>query len=388
MGLKVITREGTDFLYLRGSVRGISVFESTKTTDTKAAKEICAKREAELLDQSVFGRKATVTFEVAVESYLKSGGSKRFLGKFNPVTGKWSKGLVTHFGKKLIHTITQDDLDGAGNKLYPGTSHVTRNRQCHTPFVAIWNHAHRNQWCDARQWARPRKPKGTNVKFLNQTRRAGSFPVSYEHAAEFVKAMSPAPAMLMTTFFYTGMRPIELFTLESKQVNIKGRWITLPNSKTGEARGVPMHEALVPMFTGLVKRGGFLFRTSRGVPYEPKDEEGEGGGQMKTAINGARKRSGIRDIAPYTGRHSVSTQLVINGVHPHIKDQILGHAADDMSRHYTSVPQAPLIEAINTLPVIRGWTDAPWMLEPLAWAHKLAEGTGKRTDLGKKRKAL
>jgi AraC-like DNA-binding protein len=36
---------------------------------------------------------------------------------------------------------------------------------------------------------------------------------------------------------------------------------------------------------------------------------------MKTAINGARKRSGIRDIAPYTGRRTVSIQLVINGIH-------------------------------------------------------------------------
>ena len=57
-------------------------------------------------------------------------------------------------------------------------------------------------------------------------------------------------------------------------------------------------------------------------------------------------------MAPYTARHTVSTQLVVEGVHPHKKDQILGHAADDMSRHYTQVPQAPLIEAINKLPTI------------------------------------
>jgi integrase/recombinase XerD len=52
-----------------------------------------------------------------------------------------------------------------------------------------------------------------------------------------------------------------------------------------------------------------------------------------------------------------------------------------MSRHYTHVPQAPLIGAINTLPVIEAWANAPWMKDPLAWAGKLAEGTGKRNDL-------
>ena len=74
----------------------------------------------------------------------------------------------------------------------------------------------------------------------------------------------------------------------------------------------------------------------------------------------------------YTARHTVSTQLVVEGVHPHKKDQILGHAADDMSRHYTHVPQAPLIEAINKLPTIQEWLDADWMHTPVALTHRRA----------------
>jgi integrase/recombinase XerD len=93
--------------------------------------------------------------------------------------------------------------------------------------------------------------------------------------------------------------------------------------------------------------------------------------------------AGIKDIAPYTGRHSVSTQLVMNGVHQFIKYQIMGHAkpTNDMSRHYTNVLRPQLLDAINTLPIIERWADAPWMKDPIAWASKLAEGTGKRNDL-------
>jgi integrase/recombinase XerD len=378
MALRVFERNGT--FYIRGTVRGQSVYETCGTDNAKAAEEIRAKREAALLEESIHGRAATVTFAQAASSYLDSRGSARFLGRLDAATGKWD-GLIGHFGSRKLNTITQSDLDRAANTIYPDAQWDTRNRQCHTPFVAVWNHAEGNRWCDKRTWRRPRKPKGTNVKLLKKQRRAGSFPVSYEHASKFVQAMSPAPAMLMTAFFYTGMRPIELFTLEAEQVDVKGRWIALPASKTGEPRGVPMHEVLVPLFTGLMKRGGFLFRTPRDVAYEPRDDDNPSGGQMKTAINGARRRSGICDIAPYTGRHSVSTQLVVNGVHPHIKDQILGHAADDMSRHYTHVPQQPLIEAINTLPVIDAWAKAPWMKDPLKWAHRLVEGTGKRNDI-------
>jgi integrase/recombinase XerD len=130
-----------------------------------------------------------------------------------------------------------------------------------------------------------------------------------------------------------------------------------------------MHEMLVPLFTAIAKRGGAAFRTHRNEPYPITDDETKG--QVSSAIAGARRRSGIKDISPYTGRHTVSTQLVINGVHEYIKDQILGHSVTSMSRLYVQVPQRPLIEAINTLPVIPAWRDAPWMLDPIKWQRRL-----------------
>jgi len=71
----------------------------------------------------------------------------------------------------------------------------------------------------------------------------------------------------------------------------------------------------------------------------------------------------------------------MNGVHSHLKDQILGHAVDDTSRHYTHVPQPNLIDAINTLPVIGDWCAAPWRTSPLEWADKYVKGMGARNDL-------
>ena len=174
----------------------------------------------------------------------------------------------------------------------------------------------------------------------------------------------------MTALFYTGMRPIELFGLKAESVDIQKRWIVLASSKTDEPRGIPMHEFLVPLFTPLVERGGVLFRTPRGKPYPLTEDVG---GQLKSAINGARRRSDVTDVSPYTARHTVSTQLVINGVHSHIKDQILGHAVDDMSRHYTHVPQGPLIEAINTLPVVDTWRKAWWWDDPVGCSCRLVK---------------
>lgn len=375
--------------YIRGTItvgqRTASVYESTGVADQKVAEIMRAKKEAALVEELLHGKKRVATFTEAMVSYLENGGSERFLDKVHAC-----------FKLRKLASITQKELDDAARETYPNVNSDTKNRQFYTPFIAVWNHAVAEEWAEPRKWLRARtKTKGTTVVKL-KGRRAGTHPVEYERAARFVEAMSPGPAMLMTALFYTGMRPIELFSLAADNVNVPGRWIVLEHTKTGEPRGVPIHEFIVPLLEPLVKRGGVLFRTWRGEAYKPKDETG---GQMKTAIIGARRRlayeanpemprsevtaqmSPIRDVAPYTGRHSVSTQLVINGIHPHIKDQILGHATTDMSRHYTQVPQAPLIEAINTLPVPFRWRSLPWWEDPVKWSTRYAGNPGMRTDL-------
>ncbi|WP_353194591.1 tyrosine-type recombinase/integrase [Pusillimonas noertemannii] len=385
MGLK-LTKRGKTY-YIRGTVAGHSVYETTGTRDKDLADAIRIRKERRLEEQNARGLKAVATFDEAAESYADTGAPTRFILGVRKTDGVMS-GLAVRFKGMKLADIKQADLDKAARELYPSASRETLIRQVYTPFVAIWNHAARKEMCDARVWERPRKPKGTNVVRLATTTRSGTAPVEYDYAARFVAAMSPDPAMLMTFLFFTGLRPIEAFALRAEDVNVDKQWFVVRSSKTGQPRGVPLHSFLCGWLPALVERGlsaedGALFRTPRGEPYGIVQD---GGGGLKTAIKGARKRSGITDISPYTARHTVSTGLVVAGVHPHIKDQILGHAADDMSRHYTNVPQAPLIEAINKLP-FGAFAKLPWVDAPADWFGKLAEGTGKRTDLEDRRKA-
>lgn len=357
MGLKLLKRGKT--YYLRGSVAGHSVYETTGTGDKDLAEAIRIRKERRLEEQNARGLKAVATFDEAADSYTATGAPIRFIADVRKTDGIAS-GLAVYFQGRKLADIKQADLGKAAKELYPKASRETLVRQVYTPFVAIWNHAARKEMCDARVWERPRKPKGTNVVRLSTTTRSGTAPIEYERAAKFVAAMSPDPAMLMTFLFYTGLRPIEAFALQAEDVDAAKQWFVVRSSKTGQPRGVPLHGFLCDWLPALVDRGGALFRTQRGKPYGIVQD---GGGGLKTAINGARKRSGIMEVSPYTARHTVSTGLVVAGVHPHIKDQILGHAADDMSRHYTNVPQAPLIEAINKLPA-GAFEKLPWVSSP------------------------
>jgi integrase/recombinase XerD len=124
MSLELIKRPPSANWYLRGSVRGLHVFESTRTSDDEAAETIRIIRERELVDESIFGKKVSATFEKAAEAYLAGGGSARFLAKLTDV-----------LGTKLLKNITQNDLDAVARKLHPDAAPETRNRQCYTPFI-------------------------------------------------------------------------------------------------------------------------------------------------------------------------------------------------------------------------------------------------------------
>lgn len=379
MPIKIVDHPKSPNFYIRGTVRGRTVYETTGTDDRAKAEEIRAHREAELFKESVYGKRITATFMQAAASYLEQGGSARFLGTQSD-DGAWS-GLIGHFMNRQMSSINQEALDDAAIKLYPKASPDTRNRQVYTPFIAVWNHAARNEWCDARDWSRPRKPKGTRVR--TERRRAGTFPVPYERAAKFVTALWPLDAINMTILFYTGMRPIELITLEDSQVDIKGRWITLPASKTGEPRGVPIAQMILPIMKALTETfGGIIINRFNQATsaVEPYPEMENAGGQFGAAIRHARRTTGIEDVSPYTGRHSVSTYLVAAGVHPYIKDQILGHAVTDMSRRYTSLPQKDLIKAIDKLPRPKVWSDAELVKNPWTEIEKVLKLSSDQSD--------
>lgn len=87
MPLKCIKRHGSPFWYIRGTVRGVAIDESTKVTSRKQAEAFRAKRKSAIIDRQISGAKATATFLEAAVSYMENGGERRFL-----------KPLVDHFG--------------------------------------------------------------------------------------------------------------------------------------------------------------------------------------------------------------------------------------------------------------------------------------------------
>lgn len=104
MPLKLVQRHGSPFWYIRGSVRGIRVDESTGLSDRGAAEEARILREAELVHRSIHGDSATRTFAEAALSYMEAGGERTHLTP-----------LLKHFGSmRLALGDPYADRDGKG----------------------------------------------------------------------------------------------------------------------------------------------------------------------------------------------------------------------------------------------------------------------------------
>lgn len=303
MPLKLVEgRHGSPYYYIRGSVRGVSVDESTGTGDAVAAEDIRILREAEILHRSIHGDSASRTFAEAALSYMAGGGERDHLGA-----------LVKHFGNRKLAQIGQAEIDAAAAKLKPRAAASTINRQIYTPMAAVLHHAARLQWCAKPVLARPKQPEG-RVRWLTHAEAEGLIQAAPE------AGLRPLVVFLLCT----GARITEALTLDWRDVDLSRCHVSILNegsggsgTKNGESRGVPLHCRAVAALANLPHRTGKVFRVHYGgalksgrvrpvgAPY--KDRKGAGGGQVKNAWPKMLKRAGIVDFTPHDCRHTWAT---------------------------------------------------------------------------------
>jgi integrase len=285
--LKLVKRPKSANWYIRGTIRGQSVEESTGVADRKVADEILAKRQAEILTESIWGKATTVTFAHAVADYLEYGaGNRRFL-----------KPLLDHFQTTLLRNIDQHTIDLAATKLYPKAGPATRNRQVYTPVSAILHHAANKEWCAPPLIARPKQPKGV-VRWIKP-----------DEAEWLIKACAEHLRPLVIFMLYTGARAGEAVWLDWSDVDLDKAQVTFSNTKNGEPRSVPLHPRVVQVIANLPHRKGAVFRTPSGEPYaRPKgNADTSAGSRIHTAFSGACERAGIENFRVHDCRHTWAT---------------------------------------------------------------------------------
>jgi integrase len=285
--LKLTERHGSPYWYLRGTVRGISVDESTRiaVSNKTAANEYKARRENELLEESIHGKRVTADFAQAGLSYLKHGGREthRILD------------IIEHFGTTKLSTIGQAQIDDGAVAVFPTMQNSSRRTFYYARVSAILKHAHKRGMCDEIHFDWP--PLGNGViRWLTK----------YEANRLIDEGRHIKPLLIF--LFYTGARIGEAMNLQLQDLDLERRHVQFIDTKNGTDRGVPLHPLVVKALSEMLSvhrpNGGDVFRRLDGTEF---DHDAKPSNRIREVFKGACKRAGITNFRIHDTRHTWAT---------------------------------------------------------------------------------
>jgi site-specific recombinase XerD len=189
------------------------------------------------------GGRLSHTFQEAAESYVRQGGSSRYLDK-----------AIEYFRGRAVQSIAPAEIKQMALDLYPHHMASTRNRQGITPARAVIYHAHELGWCHhmrVRSFRTPRSTRHSPVDgawlsaFINQADRDHLFHLS-------------ALAIFMN---HTAARVSEAINVLGKHIDFRHRTALLVKTKTDVMATAYLTDELMYRLYNLdVKEGERVFR--------------------------------------------------------------------------------------------------------------------------------
>lgn len=228
------------------------------------------------------------TFANAAASYIRHGGSSRYLDLVMP-----------HIGDMPVDEIVPFDIRSLAQTLLPHATGATRNRNVLTPIRAVLLHAYERGWCqpirlrrfkeDPPERKNPASPIWLHL-FLRQCDEDGGL----DHLAALVNFMS-----------HTGARVTEAINLRVRDVDLAGRRALLVKTKTDKHSERTLTDGLIRRMTPLV------------VGREPGDRVFKY--QSRYGVNdrifAVCRRAGIEYKSSHAcGRHSFATNAIAMGM--------------------------------------------------------------------------
>ena len=282
--LKLVRRGSSPYWYIRGTVAGRRLDESTRLTERSLAEAYRAKREWELQHIKVHGERGVATFSQAAAAYLERAKDGRFIGK-----------LLDYFSDTQLRLIDQAALNKAARALYPKAGPATLNRQLFTPMSAILNRAADLGMCDPPRIKRAKNPPG-KTRWLR--------PPEAEALIAACTGRYAYMRPLIVFLLYTGARCGEALGLDWRDVDLQRGHVTFTDTKNGEARGVPLHPRVVAHLAGLKHRVGRVFLNRSRRAYVIGTDLGN---PISSAFESIAKRAGVLPLTPHDLRHTWAT---------------------------------------------------------------------------------
>ena len=147
-------------------------------------------------------------------------------------------------------------------------------------------------------------------------------------------------AHVIRLLLFTGARKSEILAARWESVDLVRRILTVPLSKSGKARHIPLSDAALQVLADLPRRSEWLFPSPRTAGHITS---------VFTVWDRVRTEAGLKDVRLHDLRHSFASFLVNDGCTLYEVQKILGHHDPKVTTRYAHLAQDSLLRAANTV---------------------------------------
>lgn len=197
----------------------------------------------------------------------------------------------------------------------------------------MFNIAIDNSWIDKNPCS------SRKVHKLREDNKKERFLLPDEEIRLFKKSVGEFAYMypIIICALHTGMRKGEILSLKWDCVDLKEKFITLLQTKSGKMRKIPINSVLLPILKELHKNkcSDYIFTNP-----ETKNRYFD----LKRAFPSLCKQAKINELRFHDLRHTSATRMVASGIDLVVVQEILGHADIKTTMRYSHpVPERKLI---------------------------------------------
>jgi integrase len=149
-------------------------------------------------------------------------------------------------------------------------------------------------------------------------------------------------AQVVRLLLYTGARKREVLDARWEHVDFDRRLLTVPLSKSGRPRYIPLSDASIELLRGLPRVDDIPW-----VFFNPKTRKPPV--SIFYAWDSIRAKVGLKEVRLHDLRHSFASFLVNSGRSLYEVQRLLGHHDPKMTMRYAHLSPGALIEAANVV---------------------------------------
>ena len=140
---------------------------------------------------------------------------------------------------------------------------------------------------------------------------------------------------------YSGMMPGELFKLEHGMVDWGKHEIVGCGLKTKKRKATPIvfPDMIAPVLSDLIERTEGKSKYVLGMNRE----------NFYAEYHAALQRAGVRDLPPYSCRHTTATALALGNIAPSVIQEVMRHTKFSTTQRYIHPDRDAALAAVNTM---------------------------------------